>query len=175
MTIDDVVPYDAMQDAVALDTVSNTMDELMRALQRASQNGNEQAAVELERLQDRRNYNNAKRWLRIQQTRILTRAAGDEIRRHLNSLHLRHEYNDVMPTHRRLKIGVDEVNALKSLPLWAIATKHDVQITLDTVNNRETRYNLTTPHLNPQYCLRITSTSEPSTAGEHQVYINPNI
>jgi diaminopimelate decarboxylase len=172
MTISHVVPYHAMQDAVALDTVSNTMDDFMRALQQASKNGNEQAAYELERLQDRKNYNNAKRWLRIQQTRLLTRAAGDEIRRHINALHLRHEYNDVMPTHRRLKIDRAVVDAVKALPLWAIAVKHDVQITLDTVDSRETLHALTVRGGQPQYCLRITPTSEPSTKGEHQVYLN---
>ena len=163
--IDATSPYHLMQDVINLDPVCNTMDDCMAALRQHSANGNERAAYELERLQDRRKYNNAKKWLRVQQTRLLTKQAGEEIKRHLNALHLRHEYNDVMPTHRRLKIGEDAAHAVSSLPLWAIAVKHGVQITLDTVNHRETLHHMTVRHGMHDYCLRITP-------GEPDVYTN---
>ena len=150
-----------------IDPVYSSVDDYIDYLKTLAPQS-EEATVELERLQDAKHYNNAKRKLRTQYTAMLTREAANEIKRHLKALHLRHEFNDTMPTHRRLKIGEDAMHALDSLPLSAIAVKNGVQITLDTVNNKETLHNMTVRHGQHDYCIRIT----PCEGDEPYVYLN---
>jgi hypothetical protein len=148
------------------------MRDYISVLQQASAQGDGYAEIELGRLEDTRHYNNQRRKLRRQHMAVLTCTAANEIRQHLKARGWQYMVNDVLATHRRLKIGEDAAHALGDIPLQAIAVNHQVQITLDTVSERETLYKLTVRRGRPQHCLRIKPTSEPSTAGQPDVNIN---
>jgi len=148
------------------DTAQDAIDDYIYSLKmRAFDPQDEEAEVELERLKDARHYNNTKRKLRTQHTAYETQGAAEQIKQYLHTLGHRHQFNDAMPTHRRLKISAEAVNALNSLSMIAIAVNQRVQITLDTVNSRETLHALTVRQGSPQYCLRITP-------GESDFYSN---